>query len=225
MNYEKIYNDLIKYRQINILTSGYVEVHHIILRSLGGTNSKSNLVTLSGREHYIAHLLLARFMKCRQTICALASMQRKNSKMYDRPYIKSGRMYEWVRKEAGKYMSEYMKDRFKGEHNSQYGTRWICNTQLQKNCKIDKTESIPIGWILGRNKWIIPVKPDRKKPRLLSGKTAAQEQGLFNRNQLYSIENKLFIGLKSICDCYNLTHPGVIYRISSLNFPLWKKYS
>lgn len=40
--------------------SDYVERHHIIPKSEGGTNEDSNLVKLSAREHYIAHLLLAK---------------------------------------------------------------------------------------------------------------------------------------------------------------------
>ncbi len=39
----------------------YVELHHIIPRSLGGSNEADNLVCLTAREHCIAHLLLCRF--------------------------------------------------------------------------------------------------------------------------------------------------------------------
>jgi hypothetical protein len=38
----------------------YVEKHHIIPRSLGGNNNKDNLVYLTAREHFIAHLLLSK---------------------------------------------------------------------------------------------------------------------------------------------------------------------
>lgn len=41
----------------------------------------------------------------------------------------------------------------RGCGNSQYGTKWICNIPLQENRKIPKIESVPEGWILGRNKW------------------------------------------------------------------------
>ena len=44
----------------NRTIEGYVEKHHIIPRSFGGNNSKSNLVSLTAREHYIAHALLWR---------------------------------------------------------------------------------------------------------------------------------------------------------------------
>lgn len=38
--------------------SGYSEVHHILPRSLGGDNSDTNLVRLSGSQHYHAHYWL-----------------------------------------------------------------------------------------------------------------------------------------------------------------------
>jgi hypothetical protein len=41
-------------------THGYTERHHIIPRSLGGDNTKNNLVELTAREHFVCHLMLAR---------------------------------------------------------------------------------------------------------------------------------------------------------------------
>ena len=40
------------------LALGYVEQHHIIPKSLGGTNALSNLVCLTAKEHFVCHLLL-----------------------------------------------------------------------------------------------------------------------------------------------------------------------
>lgn len=34
------------------------EIHHMIPKSLGGSNEKSNLIKLTQREHYIAHMIL-----------------------------------------------------------------------------------------------------------------------------------------------------------------------
>lgn len=39
---------------------GYFEKHHILPRCMGGTNAKSNLVLLTPREHFIAHILLTK---------------------------------------------------------------------------------------------------------------------------------------------------------------------
>lgn len=63
--YQKWYNSLIEKAQFRNWSKKtaeeYVECHHIIPKSLGGTNDKSNLVFLTAREHCISHLFLCRF--------------------------------------------------------------------------------------------------------------------------------------------------------------------
>ena len=59
MNYLNHYNLLIERARTRI-TTGYKEAHHIIPRCLGGNNDPSNLVDLTAREHYIAHIFLAK---------------------------------------------------------------------------------------------------------------------------------------------------------------------
>lgn len=59
MDYFTVYEDLIKHRKGNI-PDGYVEIHHIIPKCLGGGDESENLVKLSARDHFIAHLLLAK---------------------------------------------------------------------------------------------------------------------------------------------------------------------
>ena len=184
MDYEKIYTSLITYRQQNVLSKGYIEKHHIIPRSLGGTDNKTNLVALTGREHYVAHLLLARFNRCSQTAYALWMMQMKNSKDSSRPCIKSGRMYEWARKEFAKYTSRNNMISSKGERNSQYGTCWICNLELRENRKVNKDEPIPEGWTAGRNKWNNRVK----KPRPPCSESTKQK--ISDKNKISKIGNK-----------------------------------
>lgn len=152
MDYQRIYDELIMFRKKTI-PSGYIERHHIIMRSLGGSDEPSNMVALTAREHYVAHLLLAKINPCTKTLCALWMMQCKSQYQDERPFIKSSRMYEWARKEFIKYVSRSAKSTSKGERNSQYGTRWICNLELQENRKILKTDELPQGWIRGRNKW------------------------------------------------------------------------
>lgn len=51
------YISLINKRRQHILEVNY-ETHHIIPQSLGGDNTLENLVRLTVREHYIAHLML-----------------------------------------------------------------------------------------------------------------------------------------------------------------------
>jgi len=59
MDYTKIYNDLMNSRK-GRMVEGYREIHHIIPRSMGGSDDRGNLIPLTTREHYIAHWLLSR---------------------------------------------------------------------------------------------------------------------------------------------------------------------
>jgi hypothetical protein len=59
MNYSAHYTVLIERAKLRT-TAGYKEAHHIIPKCLGGTDDPSNLVDLTAREHYIAHILLAK---------------------------------------------------------------------------------------------------------------------------------------------------------------------
>lgn len=59
--YAKYYYALVEYRKASPPATGqYTEKHHIIPKSLGGSNDSDNLVVLTGREHYVAHRLLCK---------------------------------------------------------------------------------------------------------------------------------------------------------------------
>ncbi len=62
MNYQKIYHALVEKAKVRGLDKsqheGYFEIHHILPRCMGGSDDKSNLVMFTGREHFIAHMLL-----------------------------------------------------------------------------------------------------------------------------------------------------------------------
>jgi len=61
MDYNRIYADFIKDRRAKEGSlEGYVERHHIVPRSLGGSDDPDNLINLTFEDHYFAHLLLAR---------------------------------------------------------------------------------------------------------------------------------------------------------------------
>ena len=59
--YTRWYNTIIEHRQSN-LAEGYTERHHIVPKSLGGSNDASNLVALTAREHFVCHRLLTKMI-------------------------------------------------------------------------------------------------------------------------------------------------------------------
>lgn len=62
MNYILHYNALIAKRIKNpaSITTAYTEVHHILPKCMGGTDDDANLVCLTAKEHYMAHVLLCK---------------------------------------------------------------------------------------------------------------------------------------------------------------------
>jgi DNA-directed RNA polymerase specialized sigma24 family protein len=60
MNYFLAYQRLIAKAKERVCLDGYFERHHILPRALGGTDDSSNLVTLTAKEHFVAHVLLAK---------------------------------------------------------------------------------------------------------------------------------------------------------------------
>lgn len=57
--YTQIYYNIINRAKSRNL-DGYVEQHHIIPKSLGGSDDSTNIAVLTAKEHYICHLLLTK---------------------------------------------------------------------------------------------------------------------------------------------------------------------
>lgn len=151
MNYKRIYNAIIVNRQSNPITEGYVERHHIVPKSLGGSDDENNLICLSAREHFLCHYLLAK-MYPKETnewykMNHAFMMMRCNPWCTDRYY--NSKLYESLRGNFSSVMSWAQT----GKRNSQYGSVWISNCSTRTSKKIKNTGDIPDGWVLGRNVW------------------------------------------------------------------------
>ncbi len=103
MNYERIYNELVLHAQQQD-TPSIKEVHHIIPRSMGGSDSPCNLVSFTPRQHFIAHRLLAKFTQGvdkYKMLSAVVLMSGKGA------INKSSRTYTRLREERITYMKQY----------------------------------------------------------------------------------------------------------------------
>ncbi|ACV50095.1 putative homing endonuclease [Delftia phage PhiW-14] len=86
--YVQRYEQFIKTRRPS---QGPVERHHIIPLSCGGTNDPSNLVTLSLREHYIAHWMLMRAYDSNSLRYAFMMMTNRTGRRRSKDYELSRR--------------------------------------------------------------------------------------------------------------------------------------
>lgn len=153
MNYQKIYNDLIKHAKMQkIETNQYVEVHHIIPRSLNGSDDNSNLVSLTARQHYIAHMLLVKIAEMHNDLNEYKKM------LYAFNCMKWGRIDG---KRAFRYNSrlyQQLKEKFSelritmmSINNPMHGKIWICNYDLEESKIWNAEDPLPDGWVRGRH--------------------------------------------------------------------------
>jgi len=111
MNYEKVYYDLIqkaKDQNRKKEKNTYYEAHHIVPKCLGGTGSysknkpHSNIILLTGREHFIAHLLLHKiYPKNRPLLYACWRMCNMQTKLREH-HKPSARTYEEIKANISK---------------------------------------------------------------------------------------------------------------------------
>lgn len=128
MDYRKIYNALIQKRKEKRLSRKecYCEKHHIIPRSIGGTDEEVNLVLLTAREHLLAHKILVRILafekgidskEYEKMVYALWYMSHKGKKS---GIAITSRVYDKLKDEIARANGEY----HSGERHWNYGRHW-----------------------------------------------------------------------------------------------------
>lgn len=150
--YSKWYNQLIELRR-NRQPTGYVEAHHIIPKSLGGSNSEDNLILLYPKEHFIAHLLLTKMYagnEKHKMNFAFGMMLAENNQRNKR-YKPTARFYEMARKLVGLAVSSSNKGKIPWN-------KGIARTQEVKNA-VSKANKGKTAW----NKNINRTEEDKQK--------------------------------------------------------------
>ena len=137
MNYQRIYNNIIENRKINPLSlNEYGEIHHIIPKSLGGSDELLNLIRLTAREHYICHLLLSEMYEKEsfEWYKMNHAFQMMNLNGYKQNRYINSRIYELKRIDFRKTMSWAQS----GNKNSQYGKKRSDETKEKIRMSINK---------------------------------------------------------------------------------------
>lgn len=94
---------------------GYVELHHILPKSfeIGGNKDKENIVFLTGREHFIVHLLATKMFESKfrnKMIFAFRMLLSKN--VHQKRYFNS-RFYSAAKVDRKRYIRLYNKESIK----------------------------------------------------------------------------------------------------------------
>ncbi len=233
MNYKKVYDKIIENRLNNPLSeTEYGETHHIIPRSLGGSDEVENLVRLTAREHFICHALLAEMYE-RETLewykmnHAFMMMKVESSAHNENRYINS-RLYSLKKEDFSSVMS-YAQT---GKKNSQYGKVWIYNLELEQSIKVNNIELdsyLENEWVKGRvldfNKF--KAKLEQKQRRKIESKIIRQSKleidkqkftvnGVYFSHRIRTKIHKLFN--------INMCDGNLIDRFNDLHSLLYKLY-
>lgn len=119
----------------------YVEKHHILPKSMGGSNTKNNLVELTTKEHFVAHKLLVRFTKgeSHKKMCfAFRSMC--HFKRENRTYHISSMDYERLKKDFSEN-NPWKNADHSGKNNGMFGKKYkqTKENSLNKSIRQAKT--------------------------------------------------------------------------------------
>ena len=126
MNYKNLYDTICNNAKNRILTT-YTEEHHILPRSLGGTDEPANLVALTAREHFICHILLTKFTRGtdKSKMVRAAIMMKASNTLQDRYF--NSQLYETVRIAY----SDRRSIEQEGENNTFYGKKHSAVTRAK----------------------------------------------------------------------------------------------
>lgn len=133
MNYKKIYDQLIAKAESREV-EGYKERHHIVPKCLGGSDEVNNIVELTAREHYVAHLLLAKVHggKLWYAFFAMCNLDPSNKKSRYRP---SSRIYAEVREEVSRQQRRARIGTVQTEETKKKISKTLSNRRLSSQTK------------------------------------------------------------------------------------------
>lgn len=183
--YTKKYFCLIEFAQKQII-DGYYEKHHIVPKCLGGLDNPENLVKLTARQHFIAHLLLTKMCKgkIKYKLYSAYSKMLCNSKDTQR-YSPTSRFYDYSKK----LLSESLKN-----DNPCYWTgvkQKMIENHWNKSDKADEVKQK-----ISKSKFGVKLNltPEQRKNRSL--KHLAEKNNMFGKTHTNEVKS-ILANLKS----------------------------
>jgi hypothetical protein len=126
LNYSDAYDRLMERARNRLLHEDiYRERHHVEPRSIGGTDEPSNIVDLTGKEHFVAHWLLTKFKTGSERIKMLHAfgMMSRLGELSGVEYEACRKAISEARRNASPETLKRMSERQKGEKAFWYGKK------------------------------------------------------------------------------------------------------
>ena len=194
--YTRIYFQLLNKRKVEV-PEGYSERHHIIPKSLGGPNTKDNMVRLTAREHFIAHVLLTKMFigeAKRKMTFALHLMQRgKGHPKMDR-YVPNSHIFALYRKNLSLTPSEATLQKMSASQKARAPFSVEQRSNMSKGIKASYENNPALRELRGSQSRGVPKSAETKLKMSLNGKgkkmPESHREAARNRRGLASARSK-----------------------------------
>ena len=135
------YIKFITFAKKSVVSDKYIESHHILPQSMGGSNDDDNLVKLSARQHYLAHWMLWKAYKSKEMTFAFFSMSNQSNQYQGRTCRINSRIYENLRNEFSTLLSKTAEDKWQ---DPAYRQKHIDTNNSEKTQKLrsDKAKAL-----------------------------------------------------------------------------------
>jgi hypothetical protein len=167
---------------INRPISGYVEKHHIIPKSLGGSNDQSNLVSLTAREHFICHLLLLRMVTDidhKRKMIYAAWQQSRSSK------LKGGKVTSRIYEQLKKQLSELYTGRKRAPFSEQAKQNMKTAAKTRKKVEYSAERINKLKEMVQQSKGVSLSNEHKENIRAaMAGKSYEERYGIEKANEL-----------------------------------------
>jgi hypothetical protein len=179
----------------------YTERHHIIPKSMGGSDIDTNLVWLTAEEHLAVHLLLPKMVSEEKNIrkMSLAAVRMANPQSNTQKRIIGDNLIPEIaaiRQEAARLHSVFMSKRHCGENNPFFGKRHTDKTkEIQRKSSAERviTAEMRVNYSTGRKKFYqdYPEKKPtgNKNPRF--NDTVYHWENIFTYEQLFATRHEM----------------------------------
>lgn len=212
MNYKLIYDQLMFRATQRILHQNF-DRHHILPKSFGGSNDSSNIVKLTHREHYLAHLLLLKITTGKERskmAFALFRFSPKGSSKYG-----NGRTYARARKSIssalsgknnpfyGRILTEEHRRKITGINHGMYGKNcydiWVeklgkAEADIKKKLVKQKRSIAMAGPNNGMYGKMHSAKRNSNHAAIMKSLTTVYKDGNYKRAQGQKLEQLLTLG-------------------------------
>jgi hypothetical protein len=211
------YEKLINFAK-NAKFNGYTETHHIIPKSLGGTDSDDNLIVLSSRLHFIAHWMLWKAYQTNELAYAFFAMCHQKKKGQHNRYTKiNSKTYALLKQKRSNLISESNSNRWKDPIFAEKMSKKL--KAIQQDPAVKEAKSIRMKK-QNQDPAYRQMLNDRRKEKMLDPvynqmiKQKAQKTAEKKRKTI-QIDGKIYHRVSDVCEQFNISIPEVRRRIKS----------